>query len=563
MAFEYGCLPPISGEEAAVDEMRKRNAFWNALVEIERTCREKATAILRPEEDAVAPLFERLEALRAEIKAKRGAARSSKVDVDELVKEAATTKAAIASALETARAARKERIAAAKPMLDALESERRAAVKEAQRASGLYWCNYGEVLDQYAIARGRAMREGSQLRFHRWDGSGKLTVRYQQGLPASQVFGEDTRLQIDPVPETAWTSPIRAERRRLARTKVRIRVRSDERRAPVWLELPMVMHRPLPPDGVIRMASAVRERVGRSFRWKLVVTVTLAQQPQAPTRRDGTIAVDIGWRAVHDGLRVAYWCDTSGAEGELVLGPEIVEPLLKLHDLRSIRDKHFNDVVTMLRAWLVEHAELVPNWLRDQTANIAAWRSQGRMVSLIRRWRAARFAGDEEIVGTLEGWLRRENHLYDWEANQRDQVQRRRREEYRKFAAALARKYDTIILEAFDLRRVARKPAPESGTRGSTPADKQRTIAATSELRGAISNAALRENARIVTVPADASTMECHACGHVEQFDSAARLVHRCGSCGALWDQDANAARVLLKRGMLISSVSGPSSRGS
>ena len=109
----------------------------------------------------------------------------------------------------------------------------------------MYWCNYDDVIANYETARKRALREGRELRFHGWDGTGKVTVRYQQGLPVAEVQGVDRRLQIDPVDPLAWSSPHRSERRKLARSRVRIRVGSDGRE-PVWLELPVVLHRALP-----------------------------------------------------------------------------------------------------------------------------------------------------------------------------------------------------------------------------------------------------------------------------------------------------------------------------
>ena len=110
-----------------------------------------------------------------------------------------------------------------------LETERRLAVKQAQADSDLYWCNYDDTIAGYEIARRRALREGRELRFHGWDGTGKVTVRYQQGLPVAEAQGADRRLQFDPVDPLAWASPRRSERRKLARSKVRIRVGSQGR----------------------------------------------------------------------------------------------------------------------------------------------------------------------------------------------------------------------------------------------------------------------------------------------------------------------------------------------
>ena len=172
------------------------------------------------------------------------------------------------------------------------------------------------------------------------------------------------------------------------------------------------------------------------------------------------------------------------------------------------------------------------------------------MVMLTRKWLENRFSGDQEVVAYLEEWLKRERHLWDYEANLQDQVGRHRREIYRIFAAEIAKKYDHVFMEDFDLRGVLRKKKPESGTGGSTPPDRQRTIASVSTLRQAIENACRREGVEVARVPPMHSTTECHVCGHVEKFDAAGHIMRTCPKCHSIWDQDENAAIVILNRGL-------------
>src|SRR5690606_22488963 len=97
----------------------------------------------------------------------------------------------------------------------------------------------------------KARKNAMPPRFRRWDGSGKLAVQLQNGLPVEDAFGDDTRLQIDPVDPVAWNSPSRSERIHKNRTKVRIRIGSENRK-PIWAELDIAMHRPLPKGGKIK-----------------------------------------------------------------------------------------------------------------------------------------------------------------------------------------------------------------------------------------------------------------------------------------------------------------------
>lgn len=546
--YEYGCLPPTSGENELIEELHRRQQYWNMLVEIEREYRSRVREVLTLPDDPVAPLVERLEAVREQIKAARKDARKGTVNVVALRREAKELREALAALRPMQKKARREMAKAKKPELDALEQERRARAKDARKQSGLYWCNYDDEEKNYNTARQAAMRTGVDLRFRRWDGTGKATVRYQKGLPVPDAFGDNLLLQIEPVSAAkAWDHPVRAVRRKAARSVIRLRVRSENRK-PVWVELPIILHRPMPLDGTIRGASVIRERVGRRYRYKAVITVALGDEeftnrPNPPT---GTVAIDLGWRMVTDGLRVAYWHDDQGQHGQLVLSPEVLHEFGKLPDLRAIRDQHFNDVKAALSTWKTKTN--LPEWLTEELKTLALWRSQGRLIMLLRRWADARFTGDEEIWNDLQHWRKREDHLYEWEMNLRDQVHRRRREIYRVFAAKLVGRYGTIVIEDFDLRNVARKPEAEDGTQGSLPADRQRTIAAVSTLRGAIENAAARMGCVVITEDAKHTTTECHACGNIEKFDAAAQVWRTCPACGALWDQDHNAAQVLLKR---------------
>jgi transposase len=228
----------------------------------------------------------------------------------------------------------------------------------------------------------------------------------------------------------------------------------------------------------------------------------------------------------------------------------------KLDDIHSIRDKRFNDARDALQQWLTQ-AAFAPEWLRNATAKLAHWRSIRRLLTLIDQWRTQRFPGDESVLETLLAWAERENHLRPWEVHGKDQIIGRRRELYRRFAARIAAKYGTIFVENFDLRQVARKPTAEKGTRGSTPPDWQRTVAAVSTLRSILHSAARRAGAAWASVPAVYSTMECHNCGSVEHFDAAAYITHACKKCGTVWDQDVNAAQIILERGLKVRPLPG------
>jgi rubrerythrin len=273
-----------------------------------------------------------------------------------------------------------------------------------------------------------------------------------------------------------------------------------------------------------------------------------------------------------EGLRVAYWysdnntaishtaindylkIDRDGNSGQLILPNKIISAFKQVDDLKAIRDQHFNEAKAIFQEWLIDASD--SGWLEEATKNLTQWRGHGRLVTLIYKWRMNRVPGDEMILDTLEEWLNREKHLYDWESNLRDKAVRYRREIYRVFASEIAVRYENVIFEDFNLSKLAKKPVPEKGTRGAIQPDYQRTIAAVSTLRLAVENACKKRRTAVLYIDPKNSTMECNNCGHTEKFDAASHLIRTCPACNEVWDQDLNAGKILFQRGeMQISKI--------
>jgi len=231
----------IKNEERAIGELRKRNNLWNRLVEVEQEyvkIREAKISSLEPS-DAVP----RKDVLK-------------RLDV--------------------------------KDALFILNQDRWKAVNEACRNSGLYWANYSEVAKDYESARKR-----DTLRFHRWDGTGKLTVHYQNGIDPKDVFSEtERRFQIDPGKET----------------QARIRI-DTEGKSPVWFEIPIVVHRPLPDLlSTIRDVSFVRECLWHDYRWKVTITMSVPDVERL-SAENKSATITVGWKQTDQGILIAHTDD--------------------------------------------------------------------------------------------------------------------------------------------------------------------------------------------------------------------------------------------------------------
>src|SRR5262249_29392202 len=149
-------------------------------------------------------------------------------------------------------------------------------------------------------------------------------------------------------------------------------------------------------------------------------------------------------------------------------------------------------------------------------SHLGEWRSRKHMEKLAKAMPAD---ADPELRRILEMWLERHRHLARWEENLRDQVMRCRRGIYRKWGRQFASTHGTIIVEKFDLRRVA-KYGDEEAKHTRPIAGDQRVIAAVSVLRHT-----LKAAGQVVEVNAAYSTQHCSWCGNEEVWDAARSIL--------------------------------------
>lgn len=588
--YSYGCLPPIVGAELMDQQIQRAHRYRNILTEIELRRRERVQKEMLAFGD-VGTLTGKVEALAAQltevrvaIKAKRQAERKRL----EAKPESERAKALLAE-LRGARAelkAAKEVVRTdvrLRERLRAIEDQTRAEIHAARSVCGTYWGTY-----LTAEAAAEASRKSmTPPRFLQYDGSGRIAVEIMHGMPVAEVFeGKDTRLQIRPVPADTYQRP-RHQRELASRTMVSIRAGSNDDRSPKWVQLPVILDRPMPADAIIKWAWILRRRVGLRFDYRLQIVLE-SETFHAPAEAPGTgmVALDFGWRSKPDGsIRVGYMVDDHDHREEILV-PALsmkghrhrqkktavarekifVSDSQKVEDLQAIRDNHF-DTAKLDLVQFLDAAPIVPDWLKAQTRNLPQWRSQGRLARLLMDWEKKRFQGDTLIIGRkvvgyspLSAWVKKDRHLYRWETDQRTRFANHRREEYRKFAARLARTYAVIVIGKFDLRNLAKTPAPEDNA-ASEDRDKRWTarVASPGELRAAVKAGAQKYGAKIVQVIDVDNTQRCHVCGLCAPWDAGPEIEHKCAGCGAVWDQDYNANR---NRLALAQSASAPVASG-
>jgi hypothetical protein len=564
--YQYGLLPPLSHEKEVRDLLFTAHRYRNALTQIERerraALREALGSGLHDAELAAAAIEEQLIATSREIKAHHAALRTRKTP-DELAARHRNLKATHAEALGRFRVMKRALYESLSIKLALEEIQARFVEKkrEARAASGLApqaWGTYQRVEAAADQSRAMPLYDGilpNDPRFKRHTGEGSLAIHLQSEnlMPIKSLFEPNNWVHVDPVDPRAWLpETARHDRRRLSRTKLHIRLGSSVGREPVFAEFPLIMHREIPGDAVISWAVVYLRRYGPREEWTVSFTVSLPEQKPAPAaaRGEGAVAIDLGWRLLPSSraLRVCSYYGEDGRAGDLRLPGEVLQGLGEVPDgIRSVRDKNFDAARASLAEWLAMREP--PEWLKIATVNLPVWRSPARLVKVAHLWSEARFSGDADAYEQLEAWRYRDRHLWQYESGQRRSGLRNRREIYRRFGAELAKRYDTVVFEDFDLSRLARRPkTTDTEKRENETARTNRFHAATGELRACILNAFASRGGSAEKVVSLDSTHICHACGSVEVFDAAAYITHLCSGCGAEWDQDENAARVLFER---------------
>jgi hypothetical protein len=593
--YSYGASAPVEGLESVRAQMRLAHRYRNVLVSLEIKKRARVErALLRVDprlsdvEKDVRRAEAALAAARAEIDAARAASRRRVVSptASERVAEILAERRVLHATRKRLRqeAFRSDAWGREQERIDAWLYPRQRRLRAAVVACGLYWGTYLVVEDSCSKAH-----KGAPPRFRRWNGHGKVAVQIQKGMGVMDLLGcDDSRLRLRRGDETR---PSRASalvrngpRRGLPRLSrperllgdhsVSIRIGSRGR-APIFARVPIRLHRPLPPSARVKWAWLTVSRLGSHEVWRM--QFVLADVPaQADRATSGAVGIDVGWRMIgeaprvstteHDHvldgrrgeapperrLRVASWLGSDGASGELSLSAGWLDQMQKTRDIRSIRDQGFDAARASLSAFLASRE--VPAWLREASASIALWKAPSRLAALAIRWNreAPGDAGMDRACAALWTLRRRNLHLLEYEANLRDQLQASRLDHYRKFAAAVRRRYVSIFVEKIDLRAFHVVPEAEEAPVDGALREHVRD-AAISLLLGCLKESGAS------TVKAAWTTRTCGLCGHDNEWEDQSPLVLTCAGCGAVWDQDANARGNILRAGLAsASAVSDP-----
>jgi len=580
----YGLLQPMDWGPDIDDELRRMNRLWNTLVEIDNYAHDQYFAIIGASQamgtigQEIAALEAKRETLFGERRARYARARGKVgVDTSDIDVQIQETRAA----LHPLYAERKKRTAAAKAecaeALAALEVERKAFVKSARQNCGAYWGNYNAVIASYQRARVRAMKDGALLRFHSWDGTGRLVNQIQGGMSIEDLYaGRHSQVSLRPLPPGSGRAT-----HYLTITVFTGRDASGDRfRRRV--SFPIVLHRVFPPGAIIKEVAVQidSDAAGRTVRAKdlpedrhgarrasrvrsnyhVTFTCRAANSGELASGTAGA-GVNLGWKQVRDGLRVATAAYGAGVIEDLVLPQAWLDGMARTKAMQSELDDGLNQILPVFKAALAGlprpdgsvSVERVPeSWHRRLYAlSVAPKYGIPKLLELALdlrlTWETEPTALPmlHECADQIEAWRRAAKTTFVQMGHIRERMRAQRKDLYRRWAKRLVDRAGLIAIDATSYKEAARTRAPQTDekTKLSDTARTNRVLAAPYELRLSIEQAAAKRGAHIERYAGKINI--CDHCGG--RLHGALDDVYRtCQTCGAVCDIDHTAALNLL-----------------
>lgn len=605
----YGLRAPLDWDQDVHEQLFLQNRFWNRLVEIDQEYNLILAEFIQQDDAIAALTAEVAELYQAKAKVRKErselrAKAQKKVATPMLDKDLATWAILIKServelkrlrkqwfaenkvAVKEIEDARKAAVRLARqnandglwdenPEIDALRVERSMLLEQLKRAKeqsdpdareqfkqqtrvlakqidarvradnpdprpeqALYWGNANAVCDSHRTARSRVMKTGAQLRFHRFDGAGRFTNQIQGGMSVGKLFGaRHSQVRADPLPTHEWS------RRKCARTTLRFCIYRDGGDVR-YLTFPMIVHRALPEHGSIKLVTLNRTKAGTHWLWHAVFTC-VAELPVPVHTGTHACGIDIGWRKVKNGLRVATIYGTDSERPWYVVLPQrIMDDLNRYDEIQSDLKTQLNEVHSCLKnaELALPPAQLAERLKKIRTAPVIG---AAKLAMLAITWRECPDYRPK-VLKQLEAWRKRDRRVRDAAAFLRRKCLARRRTLYEAVTKQLSERYAVIGIERFNLALTKRREASD-GTSNPlpTPARVQRDRGAPGLLRLWTQQQAAKTGATIVEITGK-TTMTCRQCGVVNHPHDRAALVWKCEGCGDVWDQDVNASKNIL-----------------
>ncbi|WP_419829818.1 hypothetical protein [Methylobacterium sp.] len=518
----YGLLDPLDWASDCDDEIDRSRKLWNKLVDIH--------------DEYVGKYFN--------IIFNDVALKEAKKNYENLLENLASL-ATISEAKKKLAVTQKEVSKRMASELRELELARREAVKVARQNSGLWWGNYNPLVRAFENARSAALRSGHTLRRRAPGGNSRITNTLQGGADVEHLFdGSLSQLMIRPPSGLAWSAESRGERRRLQRTRLTatVFVQSGERRSVTW---PMVMHRPIPNDCRVKEVIITRRRVGERWKWAVSFLCTRAPEPAAPVPAGAKpLAVDIGWRRVPEGLRVATVSAADGLPRYVILQKDLLDAFAFADELRERVQTSARIGLELLQT---TDASRFEQPYQELLVTLQS-RQEGRFTALRVFSRGAFFtAQSRDVLGSeIAAWRKEYTRLVTWLSNHQRKIVARRNHQYQNAVIKIMEGASSIIINDVKFADIGRRSARSEKTSFFPQrVNYYRVVAAPSELVRCLKLQAAKRGIPFSKEVAP-SPVGCPECGSTARASRPDAMPQSCEACGMRFDQDVATCRSLL-----------------
>ena len=171
-----------------------------------------------------------------------------------------------------------------------------------------------------------------------------------KGLTVARAFScQDPRFKLEVRPDVRLRKPHPDKQACIARIK--LAGRGDKG---TYVDVPVILHRAMPPDAVIKWVYLRVDRIGNIPTYRLQLTLE-SQEFVRKTDLENHVAINFGWRALRSGnIRVATVWDGERHQ-YLELDKSLREFVRHKTSLLSAADRVFNEAKLTLRGWIEQN----------------------------------------------------------------------------------------------------------------------------------------------------------------------------------------------------------------
>lgn len=197
----------------------------------------------------------------------------------------------------------------------------------------------------------------------------------------------------------------------------RIRLEGRSEKTYKYIDVPFVMHRPLPEDGVIKWAYLYVKRIGYVPKYQIQFTLESKEFTTKESKLTNVIAVVPGWRRLDNGNVLVATTWDGEKTGTLEIPCKAYDERLFVTRLLSYGDVHFEHVTDKLAGWIREgkldpevmltlikrvvpgHIKARMATMKEALSSFTKWRSHERLHKLARLMTETYLKeGDTEIL---------------------------------------------------------------------------------------------------------------------------------------------------------------------